>query len=139
MKKLMFLYGEIVHGKLKQEINSIIERFDDLDRSPFDVSNDLIKKHIQNFSEQQPEGDSYYSRFFSKCLGYNITLNKPILEYVEVHSRERIRLSFEVDKFTDKDEEKISDKDLEKITNEFEKSFKNVLGLDYLEGRIFKQ
>lgn len=138
MKKLMFLYGEIVHGKLKQEINSIIERFDDLDRSSFDVSNDLIKKHIENFSEQQPEGDSYYSRFFSNCLGHNMSLNKPILEYVEVYSKERIRLSFEVDKFIDKDGEKISDKDLEKITKEFEKSFKNSLGLDYLEGRVFK-
>ena len=133
MKKLMFLYGEIVSGNLKEEVESLVKRFN---FSPETVSNDLIKKHIQSFSETQPEGDSFYSRFFSNCLGYEITIEKPLCEILDINSVKRIRLSFRVDKIEKEDGDVISLSDLDAVKKEFQKKFKIILGLDYLEGRF---
>jgi hypothetical protein len=137
MKKLMFLYGEIVKGQFKIKADTIVEQFRNENVSFIKVSNDLILQHVRNFSEVRPEGDTYYSRYFSKVLGVLLVTEQPNIDFVEVNSIDRVRVSFEIYKIRHINGDELSDIEIELIISNYEKDFVEILGLNYLEGRIY--
>ena len=132
--KLNFLYGRIVTGKYLVKVEEMTKEFD----LPKDkVSNDLIVQHIQSFSKTDENGYSYYSGFFSKILNKKTYSPQPVYDEIELPNQgvleggSYIRLVFDFSKTPE-----ITVGDIEIIQEEFPKSFKESLGLNFLDVRL---
>ena len=132
--KLNFLYGRIVTGKHLLKVEEITKEFG----LPKDkVSNDLIVQHIQNFSKTDENGYSFYSGFFSKILNKRTSSPRPVYDEIELPNQglleggSYIRLVFDFSETP-----QLTLEDIEIIQDEFPKSFKGNLGLNFLDVRL---
>ncbi|OUU18341.1 MAG: hypothetical protein CBB97_21090 [Candidatus Endolissoclinum sp. TMED37] len=130
---LLFLYGRIVEGQFFEKCKQISKEF----KIPFEsTSNELIIKHIENFSKTDDENYSYFNGYFSKILNKKIILPKPIQDNVELPNHGLIekgiyvRLSFDFSNIS------LQKNEIEHLKLEFEQLYKKKLGLNFLDGRI---